>query len=63
MIRTRLDLVVEVRAEAEDPFPSTPFRGDLDGGERRVLDQDTSALDRCYKPVFTVFFTTENRGE
>ncbi len=63
MLRTDLDLVVEVGTEAKDLVPSAPFGSDLDGGERCVLDQDTSALDRCYKPIFTVFFTTENRGE
>lgn len=57
------DLVIEVGTEDKLGVAPRPPHGQLDGGERRVLDDDAAALNRRDEVVLAVRLAPEHRGK
>ena len=63
VIRAGLDPVVYIAPEPQDLVAARAGRLAFDGGKRRVLDQDSAALNRRDQPVVALLVPPDHRGE
>ena len=63
MLGSRFDFIVEIGAKSKNLAGTFALRCDFDCREGYVLDQNSSALDGRYQPIFAAFFAPQDRSE